>query len=128
TIKAKQDWVITDEMKVQSYAFSRDLLHIVFDGATLEIRANGLAVSWDVLHSPSSPLVPCGHRCMLVHTEYDNRPELFDRQAVLNPIVGKRIRYAPCSTGLYLLCQEEQEIGLFSLPLVDVMGWLLHYS
>jgi hypothetical protein len=127
TAKAKRDWVVTDAMTVQSYAFSRDVLHIHFDDATLEIRANGPTVSWDV-RGGYSPPSSCANLSLLIHTQYDNRQELFDRHGVLRNIIGKHIRYAPDLTGLYLLWQPEQEIGIHSLPLVDQVGWLLHYG
>src|SRR5262245_6934736 len=76
TTKAKQDWVVTDEMTVQSYAFSRDLLHIYFDDATLEIRANSPVVKWDVRGGSSSSLAPWANTCLLIHTQQKNRPEL----------------------------------------------------
>lgn len=129
TTKAKHEWVVTDKMTVQSYAFSQDLLHIYFDDATLEIRANGPAVAWAIRAGSSShSLSLCANPCLLIHTQQENRQELFDRHAVLCNIIGMHIRYAPCSTGLYLLWQPDHEIGLFSLPLVDQVGWLLHYS
>ena len=129
TAKARQQWALTDGMRVQSYAFTLDLLHIRFDDATLEIRASGSVVSWDVLRGfPSTPLPPCPNPCVLIHAEQQDRRELFDRDAVLRNIVGKHIRYAPCATGLYILWHPEKEIGILSLPLVDQVGWILSYS
>jgi hypothetical protein len=128
TRKAKQGWQVTDEMTVRSYSYSLNALRIVFDTATLDIVGNRAAVEWELQHFALPPLVYCTNPCCLVHVDFDEKRELFDRDQVLSQIVGLRIRYSPSHNGLYLIWKPNHEISLNCLPLEEREEYLLHYT
>jgi hypothetical protein len=126
--QAREDWRTTDAMTVRSYSYSLNTLRITFDSATLEILANGPTVDWRLNNLPLPSLEACGNPCLLIHTEYEDKQEFFDRDAVLCHILGMRIRFAPSQTELYLIWKPNHEISLNSLPLADQTECLLHYA
>lgn len=126
--QARQDWAITDKMKVCSYSYSLDTLYIILDSARLEIIASGHTVNWRVhTNNIILPMLEiCSNPCLLIHIDFDYKQEFFDRDTVLTQIMGQHIRYAPSPDELYLLWKSNHEICFNSLPLAEG-GYFLHY-
>ena len=126
--QARQDWRVTDQMRVQSYSCSSTTLRVSFESVTLDIVANSPTVNWQLC----GVLPPLAERCdvpsIVIHADYGFRRQVFNRDTVLRQIIGQRIRYAPSANELYLIWKPNHEIAIFSLPLAEQYGWLLYFE
>jgi|HubBroStandDraft_4_1064222.scaffolds.fasta_scaffold336905_1 hypothetical protein len=127
TARAKKDWTQTDLLKVQAYSYSSSAVRLCLGALTLEIAAFQSMVDWKLCESAPFP-TESAETIRLVWEDSNSRQTLFNRDAILQSLIGKPIRYAPSANELYLSWKTDSEIGFYSLPLVDESGWLLFYD
>jgi len=125
--QAKREWEVTDKLSVLDYSYWANTLRLHLGPLTLEIIADGPVVKWHLSNSLPA-LGKSEPPYILVQPDYGNREQVFDRDAVLAPIIGQNIRPAPSANEVYLLWKHDHEIGTYSLPLLNENGWLLYYE
>src|SRR5690242_3461859 len=84
---ARRDWSVTDGMRVRSYSCSVDKLRLDFGSVTLEIVADGPTVNWRVSELLPPLAEKCDGSCLLLHADDGLRREIFDKNAVLEPLI-----------------------------------------
>jgi hypothetical protein len=128
TTQARQDWKMLGDSVVKGHSYSLHAVLLSFESASLEILAGGPVVEWR-LREPNLLLInSCSNPSRLVKSYQSNRESLFDRDAILRPIMGKKVRHAPDSTGVFLVWKPDYEIYFSSHYSDNAKCWLLLYG
>jgi hypothetical protein len=109
-------------------SYCEDALRCHFRELTLNVFAKDEVVDWNISGPQCRINTPCANPVRFRVKNKGGRTFLFDRQSVLAPLIGKRIRHAPSLTGLFLQWGWDLEIGVSAWPLANGQGWILQYG
>ncbi len=116
--ETRQAWQITDQFLVTDYSFGMDWLNIYLGSLALDVFATQYEVLWrlstDTLRSESSV-----NAISIVVVENSPEERVFNRNMVLDGIIGKRIRYSSSDINTHLYWERDLEIAFSPYQIIN---------